>query len=109
MSYNWLGSYNPGGGVKVVWENGAVQPVKLSQTYVATNNLPGVVIGGDRMWWEVTAQLTETPHRANWAVVGGNRPAGGNRLFLDGHVDWLNWSQVMIRLECAAVGIHILW
>ena len=108
MSYNWLGSYNPGGNVKVDWKNGAVQPVKLTQTYVATNDLPGVVMGGDRMWWQVSAQLAETPHRAlGWTVAG--LPAGGNRLFMDGHVDWIKMSQTTNRLECASVSIHVLW
>ena len=105
MSYNWLGSYNPGGFVKVDWENGAVQPVKLSQAYVATNDLAGIVVGGDRMWYEVTAQLVDTPHVA----LGGNVPAGGNRLFMDGHVDWVNLRQTTNRVECAAISIHLLW
>ena len=107
MSYLWLGAYNPGADVKVQWENGAVQPVKLTQSYVATNglSLPGVVMGGDRMWWQVTAQLQETPHIA----LGGSVPAGGNRLFMDGHVDWVNMHQTTNRVECAAVSIHVVW
>jgi len=108
MSYNWLGSYNPGQSSKVDWENGAVQPVKLTQTYVASNGLPGIVVGGDRMWWQVSAQLAETPHRALGSTIAG-LPAGGNRLFMDGHVDWIKMSQTTNRLECAAVSIHVLW
>jgi prepilin-type N-terminal cleavage/methylation domain-containing protein/prepilin-type processing-associated H-X9-DG protein len=109
MSYLWLGRYNPGGSVKVQWLNGAAQPVSLTQSYVATNNLPGVVMGGDRMWWQVTPQLAETPHRSHggWLVTGV--PAGGNRLFMDGHVDWINMRQTTNRLEVAAVSIHVIW
>ena len=105
MSYLWLGKYNPGGNTKVDWLNGAAQPVKLTQTYVSTNTLPGLVMGGDRMWWQVSAQLAETPHRS----VSANLPAGGNRLFTDGHVDWVNLRQATNRVECADVGIHIMW
>jgi prepilin-type N-terminal cleavage/methylation domain-containing protein len=105
MSYLWLGAYNPGGDVKVQWENGEVQPVKSSQAFVAANDLPGIVIGADRMWWQVQAQLVETPHRA----LSGNVPAGGNRLFMDGHVDWVNMRAVTNRVECAAANIHILF
>jgi prepilin-type N-terminal cleavage/methylation domain-containing protein len=108
MSYNWLGSYNPGQSTKVQWENGAVMPEKLTQTYVAANGLPGIVVGGDRMWWQVTAQLAETPHRANQGAIAGI-PAGGNRLFLDSHVDWIKMAQTTNRVECAAVQIHVLW
>jgi len=105
VSYNWLGGYNPGHSSKVDWENGAVQPLKLTQTYAATNGLPGLVVGGDRMWWQVTAQLAETPHKALSASI----PAGGNRLFLDSHVDWVNMVRTTNRVECAAVLIHVVW
>jgi len=108
MSYLWLGQYNPGGNVKVDWLNGAVQPVSLDQSKVAVNNLAGVVMGADRMWWQVSAQLAETPHRALGSVVA-SLPAGGNRLFMDGHADWIKMSQTTNRLECAAVNIHVLW
>jgi len=105
ISYNWLGSYNPGKSSKVDWKNGAVMPVKLTQTSVVTNEVPGIVVGGDRMWWQVTAQLAETPHKSLTASI----PAGGNRLFLDAHVDWTNMNRTTNRVECVAVMIHVVW
>ncbi len=108
MSYLWLGQYNPGGNVKVDWLNGAVQPVSTAQSKVSANNLAGIVMGADRMWWQVSAQLAETPHRALGNIVAG-LPAGGNRLFMDAHVDWVKMNQTTNRLESAAVNIHVLW
>jgi prepilin-type N-terminal cleavage/methylation domain-containing protein len=106
MSYMWLAGYNPGNGVKVLWQNGAVLPLKLTQTYVPTNDLPGIVMGVDRMDWQVSAdQLGDTPHKA----VSGNLPAGGNRMFTDAHVDWVNMRRITNRVECAAVSLHAAW
>ena len=36
--------------------------------------------------------MAPTPHRANH--LDGSRPAGGNILFLDGHVDWRPFAQM---------------
>jgi prepilin-type N-terminal cleavage/methylation domain-containing protein len=109
MSYIWLGKYNPGGGVKVDWINGAVQPVRSDDNgKAASRDLNGVVMGGDRMWYQVSAQLAETPHRALKSIVAG-LPAGGNRLFTDAHVDWVKFSLVTNRVECASQNIHILF
>ena len=110
MSYLWLGKYNPGGNVKVDWINGAVQPVRSDDLVKPTISfdLQGVVMGSDRMWYQVSAQLAETPHRAMGSVVAG-LPAGGNRLFTDAHVDWVKFNKVTNRVECAAENIHILF
>ena len=94
--------------MKVDWINGAVEPVSTTQTKVSVNNLAGIVMGADRMWWEVSAQISETPHRAMGSIVAG-LPAGGNRLFTDGHADWVKMKQTTNRLECAAIGIHVVW
>ncbi len=109
MSYLWLGRFNPGGNVKVQWLNGAVEPVELTQSGGSGINQPGIVMGGDRMWWQVSAQLAETPHRAQGGFVITGLPAGGNRLFMDGHVDWVNMLQTTNRVEVAAVSIHVVW
>jgi len=109
MSYHWLGKYNPGGNVKVDWINGASQPVRADDNGKPSSfDLAGVVMGGDRMWYQVSAQLAETPHRAITSVIAG-LPAGGNRLFTDAHVDWVKFSRVTNRVECAAANIHILF
>jgi hypothetical protein len=109
MSYHWLGKYNPGGNVKVDWINGAVQPVRADDNGKASSyDLAGIVMGGDRMWYQVSAQLAETPHRAITTVIAG-LPAGGNRLFTDAHVDWVKFSRVTNRVECASANIHILF
>ena len=109
MSYLWLGKYNPGGNVKVDWINGAVQPVKADENGKAVSrDLNGVVMGADRMWYQVSAQLAETPHRAITSTIAG-LPAGGNRLFTDAHVDWIRFNRVTNRVECAAQSIHILF
>ena len=109
MSYLWLGKYNPGGNVKVDWINGAVQPVRSDENGKAVSaDLQGVVMGADRMWYQVSAQLAETPHRAVTSMIAG-LPAGGNRLFTDAHVDWVRFNRVTNRVECAAANIHILF
>ena len=109
MSYLWLGKYNPGGGSKVDWINGAVEPVSTAQSKVSSYNLPGIVMGADRMWWQVSAQLAETPHRAQRGLIIGGLPAGGNRLFTDAHVDWTDFKKTTNRLECAAASIKVVW
>ena len=77
--------------------------MSLTQTTVSTNGL-GVVMGADRMWYQVAAQFVETPHRGV-----GNLPAGGNRLFIDGHADWVNLPRTTNRVHVAAVEVNLFW
>ncbi len=51
--------------------------------------------------------MAPTPHRANH--ISGPRPAGGNILYLDGHVDWRAFAQMRNRVVARRLGTAWFW
>ncbi len=100
-SYNLIGGYDPDPvDVPGIWLNGAVQPVNLGQD-------PGseILLASDRLWFQdpwVTI-IPDTGH------LDGDVVEGGNRVFMDGHADWVDGEDILERMYEPGQGFHALW
>lgn len=51
--------------------------------------------------------MAPTPHRANH--IAGDRPSGGNILFLDNHVEWRPFAQMKNHVNINRPGVSWFW
>ena len=101
VSYNLIAGYDPDPvDVPGLWLNDAIQPTSLDQE-------PGgeILMASDRLWYQNpgTALFADSGH------LDDDGPVGGNRLFMDGHVDWVDVADVLERMVEPGQGFHALW
>jgi prepilin-type N-terminal cleavage/methylation domain-containing protein/prepilin-type processing-associated H-X9-DG protein len=106
ISYEWLGRRSGGTGdamnAELVATGGKEFRTKLSSTNVVDSELMADVVistpGNDFINVPSTSGII-TLHRSGHMQLGKSVPAGGQVLFLDGHVAWRQFNQMKARYD----------
>ena len=96
QSYGLFTQFRPGG-TAVNWVNGAEEPVMLSAPGASS-----IVIAADRIWKQFGMWPGDSPH-----MDADGDPAGGNRVFLDGHVTWEDFGGMEVHIRYSQV--EVFW
>lgn len=111
ISYMWLGKRGGSGGDTMAntfrtQSMGKELRTKLTSTNVVESELMGDVVisttGNDFVNVPSTSGIINL-HRSGHMVLGKNIPAGGQILFLDGHVSWRQFKKMQGRYTTGAV------